>query len=106
MLLIAGLLIQLLGYQQNPYCKIYGSFFEVDYAHQADYIIYEEESEGSADVIVYEQLNRLYADRPGMWFFTDKKDFAQYKIYFSKKRQDAHFSVYFTTFESFAGCNQ
>lgn len=92
--------------QTNPYCKVFGSFYEVEEPYLADYIVYEEGSEGSADVIVFEQKNRLFADKPGMWSFESKKEFATHTVFFTDREREAHFSVYFTRFESFAGCNE
>ena len=53
-------------------CQAYGSVYEVDEAYLADLIVFEELSEVAADVVVYEQQNRLYADKPGMWYFEEK----------------------------------
>jgi hypothetical protein len=92
--------------EQTPYCAVFGSIYEVEEAYLADYIVYEELSEASAEVVVFEQSNRLYADRSGMWYFVAEKDFAQHKVFFTDKKNQAHFSVYFTKFESFAGCTR
>lgn len=100
------LLLSLLPLQENPYCKMYGSFYEVDSPSKADFIIYEELSEPSADLIVYEETNRLYADRPGIWFFEEKESFARYRVFFTNKPGKADVKVFFTEYESFAGCNQ
>lgn len=90
---------------QNPYCQVYGSFYEVEWPSQANIIVYQEGSEAFADVLVYEQDSRLYADKPGMWHFEESESFAKYTVYFTDKESEADFSVYFTEFESFAGCN-
>jgi len=92
--------------QRNPYCKVFGSIHEVEYPEQADFLVYEELSEASSDIIVFEETNRLYADKPGKWYFEKDQSFAKYKVYFVQKESQADFSVYFTRFESFAGCNQ
>ena len=89
---------------QGFICQVYGSVYEVDEAYLADLIVYEELSEVTADIVVYEQQNRLYADKPGMWYFEDKEDFAHFKIYFTPKKSEADFVVFFTEFESFSGC--
>jgi hypothetical protein len=47
----------------------------------------------------------VYADREGLWYFTDKKEFADFTVYFEPKKGLAEFSVYFIDVESFAGCN-
>lgn len=92
--------------QSNPYCRLFGSFYEVKSPNQADFIVYEELSESFADIIVYEETNSLYADRPGIWYFEEKASFAKYKVYFTDKKSKADFSAFFTEYESFAGCNQ
>lgn len=92
--------------QNNTYCKVFGTVYEVKSPEDADYFVYQTSSEVSADLIVFQQTNKLYADRIGMWSFESKKEFADHKIYFVDREREAHFSVYFTRFESFAGCNQ
>ena len=89
---------------QSLICQVYGSVYEVNEPYLADLIIFEELSEVTADLLVYEQQNRLYANKPGMWYFEDKKDFARFKIFFTTNKSEADFIVYFTEFESFAGC--
>ena len=91
---------------QTPerYCKVYGSVIEVDDPARADFIVYEEETEAFAEVVLFETDNALYADREGLWFFAPNEGFARYRIYFADERYQAHFTVYFTDTESFAGC--
>lgn len=89
---------------QGLICQAYGSVYEVNEAYLADLVVYEELSEVNADIVVYKQHNRLYADKPGMWYFENNEDFAHFKIYFTPKKSEADFAVYFTEFESFAGC--
>ena len=91
---------------QAPYCDIYGVMYEVDDRRKADFIVYEETTESFADVIVFDQDNKLYANAPGHWHFVNKPEFARYRLYFTKNRDAAHFTVFFTEFESFAGCNR
>lgn len=91
---------------QHPYCGIFGSVYEVTDPARADVIVYEELSETFADLIVYEETNRLYADRKGKWFFEKEPNFARYKVYFTDRESEADIRVFFTEFESFAGCNQ
>ncbi len=92
--------------QNNPYCRIFGSVYEVDEPYKADFLVYLSASETSSDIIVFEQQNRLYADKMGMWFFEEQEEFATHKIYFTERERDADFSIYLTRFESFAGCNE
>ena len=93
-----------IAYQHN-YCNIYGSVFIVDNPKEADFRVYIEDSEGSADVWVYDTDDKLFADRPGLWYFTNQKAFSDYNIYIEKSKYLADFSIYYIDTESFAGCN-
>lgn len=89
----------------NP-CEIYGVAYIEENPSRAHFRVYEESSEAFADIIVFEEQNRLYADKVGIWSFTDKRDFADFYVYFEESKGRSDFSVYFTDFESFAGCNR
>lgn len=91
---------------QIDYCRIFGSVYVEKNSRFADYHVYIEESEAFSDIIVFKADNRLFADRQGLWHFTDKKAFADFTIYYEKDRGLAEFSVFFTDTESFAGCNR
>ena len=106
-LLLTGTLILFSGntFQQKNYCNIYGSVYIVDNPKEADYRVYIEDSEGSADVWVYDIEDKLFADRPGLWYFTNQKAFSDFTIYLEKDKYLADFSIYYTDTESFAGCN-
>jgi Family of unknown function (DUF6150) len=89
----------------NPIvCKIYGSVFIEDDPKKADFIVYVESSEAFADLIVYKQNNRLFADKAGLWYMTEKRDIADFRIYLKEEKRGSDFTIYFTTTESFAGC--
>ncbi|MFT4736586.1 MAG: hypothetical protein ACI8QD_002324 [Cyclobacteriaceae bacterium] len=90
----------------QDYCEIYGSFYEVEDILEADLVVYLEGAETFADIIVYEQKNRLYADKPGMWYFESDAVNARRKVFFTDRKREAHFSIYLSRFESFAGCNR
>ncbi len=90
---------------QEKYCNVFGTVFIVDNPKEADFRVYIEESEGSADVWVYDTEDKLFADRPGLWYFTNQKAFSDFTIYIEKNKYLADFSVFYTDTESFAGCN-
>lgn len=90
---------------QVDFCKIFGSVYVETSAQKADYRVYKEDSEAFSNIRIFPVEARLYADRSGLWHFTDKKEFADFSIYYEPKRALADFSVYFTDVESFAGCN-
>jgi hypothetical protein len=89
---------------QLDVCRIFGAVYEEKNPRYADYRVHVEESEDFSDLVVFRQDNRLFADRAGLWFFTDKKEFADFSVYFDKQRGTADFSISFTDTESFAGC--
>jgi hypothetical protein len=88
------------------YCQLKGSVYIEEFPAYADILIYEESSEAFADMLVYETESALFADKPGLWFFVDKKAFADFTIGFVDRKQNADITIYFTSFESFAGCNK
>lgn len=90
---------------QVNFCKLFGAVYIEDSAQKADFRVYEEESEAFCNIKVFEVDSRVYADREGLWYFTDKKAFADFSIYFEPKKGLADFSVYLIDVESFAGCN-
>lgn len=89
------------------FCRIYGSvYFERDPRRQssAHFTIFEETEEAFANLVVYKEDNKLFADQPGLWYETKSRDFADYIIFISPNRNMADFGVHFTTVRSFAGC--
>ena len=87
------------------FCKLFGSVYIEKNVNSADFRVYEEDSEAFCNIRIFEVDNRLYADRQGLWHFTDKKEFADFSIYFEPKRGLADFTIFFIDVESFAGCN-
>lgn len=89
---------------QVDVCRIFGAVYEEKNPRFADYRVYVEDSEAFSDLVVFRQDNRLFADRPGLWYFSPKREFADFSVYFESKRGTADFSIFFTETESFAGC--
>ncbi len=87
-------------------CQVYGKIYVVTQKSLADARIFIEDSEGLADVVVYQQSNKFYADKSGQWFFTIDKREANFWVYFEPVKGHADFSIYYTDTESFAGCKQ
>jgi hypothetical protein len=89
------------------FCRIYGSvYLERDPRKQAgtQFTIYEETEEAFANLVVYKEDNKLFADVPGLWYITTNRDFADFVVFVSPNRNLADFGVYFTPTRSFAGC--
>ena len=93
-------------WQQPNYCNLYGTVFIEKNPRYADFRVFVEETEGSADLWVYPIEDKLFADKPGLWHFTTKRDFADFIIYIDDQKYLADFSIYYIDVESFAGCNQ
>ncbi|WP_332919544.1 DUF6150 family protein [Persicobacter psychrovividus] len=87
-------------------CELFGKVYEVKNPKFAQFLVYEEEYESSADVVVYEEDNWLYCTKPGLWHFVDNIEQSNFTVAFVEDRSLAHFTVYFTDTESFAGCNR
>lgn len=85
-------------------CKLRGSVYVTDKPDRAHYYVFVEGYESSADLAVYMEENKLYADQPGRWFYTDKEAFADFVVYFTDSKSMADFSIYYTDVASFAGC--
>jgi len=90
---------------QVDFCKLFGSVYVEKSAQKADFRVYQEESEAFSTIKVFPVDARPYADKEGLWHFTNKKEFADFTIYYEPKRALADFTVYFIDVESFAGCN-
>ncbi|MBO2012016.1 hypothetical protein [Hymenobacter negativus] len=88
-------------------CKIYGSvYLETDparrtYCHAT---VYVEPEEAFADMLVFKENNRLFADKVGLWADAPARDFADYVLLVVTDRSRADFSIHYTTVRSFAGC--
>ncbi len=85
-------------------CGIYGSVYIEEIKRRADYVIYEESSEAFADVNIFQEDNKLLADNGGIWYFTDKREFADFTVYFDDERSNVDFSIYYTDHVTYAGC--
>ena len=92
---------------KTDFCRIYGSvYLERDPRKQAgtQFTIYEEPEEAFANLVVYKEDNKLFADSPGLWYITANRDFDDFVVFVSPNRNMADFGVYFTQTRSFAGC--
>lgn len=91
--------------QQVRFCNLRGLVNIAKEKAQADFIVYEEESEAFADFLVFEEENRLYATEAGIWFFVENRGIADFSIYFTKSKGEADFVIAYTDSPTFAGCD-
>ncbi|RDV14066.1 hypothetical protein DXT99_15975 [Pontibacter diazotrophicus] len=92
---------------ERDYCDIYGAvYLERDprYKNDASKIVYLNEEEAFANLVVYRENNKLFADGTGIWFITPSKAFANHILYVTEQRHQADFTVYFTDMRSSATC--
>ena len=90
-------------------CRIYGAIYLERDPNRRGFCfgaVYEEPEEAFADVLVFPENNKLFADKAGLWYFTEARDFADYVLFVSKDRGVADFSIHYTKVRSFAGCRR
>jgi hypothetical protein len=90
-------------------CRLYGSVYLERDPNRRGFCfgaVYEEPEEAFADVLVFPESNKLFADKPGLWYFTETRDFADYVLFVSSSRALADFSISYTKVRSFAGCRK
>lgn len=85
-------------------CQLFGAVYVEQQAAFADYRVYKEEIESFAKLVVYREEAEDFADRPGFWYFTDVKAFADFTIAYESNQGLADFTIAFTDFRSAAGC--
>jgi hypothetical protein len=90
-------------------CQIYGSIYlETDPSRRSYCFatVYLEPEEAFADLMVYKEDNKLFADKAGFWSPASTRDFADYVLYVTDKRALADFYIHYTDSRSFAGCRK
>lgn len=90
-------------------CRIYGSvYLETDPSRRPYCFgtVYVEPDEAFANVLVFKEENRLFADKAGLWYDAPARDFADYVLFVTPDRNRADFSIHYTKVRSFAGCKE
>jgi hypothetical protein len=78
--------------------------YKTSYKSEADKIIFVTEYKSEADMIVYETKYKSEAKSySGLWFWTESKSEADWKVYFTKNKSEANLKIYFTKNKSEAG---
>jgi hypothetical protein len=104
-LFAAGLAGKPVQAQNSQLCDLYGTVYIEKEKTLADFSIYiEETSESFADLVIFREDNQLFADKSGIWYFTDNRGLAQYRVFIEKNKDRADFSIFYTDTRSFAGC--
>ncbi|AMJ64459.1 hypothetical protein [Hymenobacter sp. PAMC 26628] len=88
-------------------CKVYGSIYlETDPTRRNGCfgIVYVEPDQAFADLLVFKEENKLFADKAGLWAEAPNRDFADYVLFVTPTRGLADFTIHYTPVRSFAGC--
>jgi len=90
-------------------CRLFGSVYLTSDPRQknyAKYIVYLESEDTYADLFVFKETNKLFADAPGLWYLTTSRNFADHVFFVTTNRAFADFSIYYTKARTFAGCRK
>ncbi|WP_246558906.1 DUF6150 family protein [Hymenobacter piscis] len=90
-------------------CRLYGSvYLERDPRRRSGCfaVVYLEPEEAFADLLVYPETNKLFADQAGLWYLTEGRSFADYALFVTDNRNLADFSFQYTNVRNYAGCRQ
>src|SRR5690606_35867886 len=93
----------------DNYCRIYGSVYlerDPKYRNAASHTVFLNEEEAFADMVVYRESNKLFADATAVWYITPNKAFADHILYVTDNRNLADITLHFTTVRSFATCRE
>ena len=88
-------------------CKIFGSIYLENDPRRANScfaVVYVEPEEAFADVRVFNETNKLFADKAGLWCPAENREFADYTLYVTTDRSRADFAIHYIKVRSFAGC--
>ncbi|RIY10281.1 hypothetical protein D0T11_10280 [Hymenobacter rubripertinctus] len=90
-------------------CRLYGSvYLEHDPRRRSGCfaVVYLEPEEAFADLLVYPETNKLFADQAGLWYLTEGRNFADYALFVTHNRNLADFSFQYTKVRNYAGCRK
>jgi hypothetical protein len=90
-------------------CRMFGSVYLTSDPKQknyAKYIVYLEPEDTYADLFVFKENNKLFADSPGLWYLTTSRNFADHIFFVTTNRAFADFSIYYTKARTLAGCRK
>lgn len=90
-------------------CRVYGAVYlerDPKYKNTASFTVYLNEDEAFANMVVYRENNKLFADGTAIWYLTPSKAFADHILYVTENRNFADFTVHYTDVRTFATCRE
>jgi hypothetical protein len=88
------------------YCQVYGNIFLTKKVSEADFVVFVEDSESAANLVIFEETNSAFANKIGKWNKVQDQAFADHYIYITKNSSEADFTIAYTDVESFSGCQK
>lgn len=88
----------------NDICELQGSVFVENHPSFADYRVFVEETETFGKLKVFREEAEAFANKPGYWYFTDTRGFADFSIFIEDQKGFEDFTISFTDFRNLAGC--
>ncbi len=85
-------------------CELYGAVYVEPVESLATYTVFVADTDSGANLRVCKQAMRASARKPGHWYFTPNKEFADFSISFATQRANADFSIAYTDYAMLAGC--
>jgi hypothetical protein len=95
--------------RQPEICRMFGSVHLTSDPKQKNYarfIVYIEPEDTYADLSVFKETNKLFADAPGLWYLTTSRNFADHVLFITTNRAFADFTIHYTKVRTFAGCKK
>lgn len=89
----------------NP-CDLYGAVYVEETPGFARYKVFVEDVEAFSNLLVFEESSFAFASKPGHWYFTKNRTEANFTIGFTDTKAFADFSIFYTSFQSLAGCRK
>ena len=88
----------------DDHCEVFGIIYFEKSKYNADAFVFFEEDETLANLLVFKEDNRLFADEEGIWYITDNPAIATYRLYVCEEKRFADFSVNYIDDRAFVGC--
>lgn len=88
-------------------CRLFGSVYLTADPRQknyARYTVFIDTEDTYADITVYKESNKLFADAPGLWYLTSSRNFADHVLFITTNRALADFTIYYSKARTLAGC--
>lgn len=88
-------------------CRMFGSVYLTDDPKQKNYArftVFIDTEDTYADLLVFKENNKLFADAPGLWHITTSRNFADHVLFITTNRALADFTIHYTKARTFAGC--